>query len=281
MDKLNGLILSLGICLCILMSTGCKDVTEPDPIPPSEFSKNYREQLGDKIEIAIAFQQDAYPILPNIPPYDTTVYAFIQTLYDQVTFAMKIDHQSPTNDRWDPDRNWRVNIIESIDKNAFIIPGGHLYLTTGLLRHLKTEHELYYFLAFEATLMNEKFLLENLITTHNTNNLASIANGTPSPGGLTSQSLADDMAQLTFAEDIVKDVDELTAELICGTSIMRRTGLLRLLEATDDNLIWLTTRSTYPDRTNHIEVTLSESIRDCGNFETDGGYQRYVLDWLE
>ena len=127
MDKLNRLALLAGICLSILLTnTNCKDVTEPDIIPPSEFSKAYREQLGDKIEIAIAFQQDNYPILPNIPPYDTTVYSFIQTLYDQVTFAMKIDNQSATNDRWDPDRNWRVNIIESIDKNAFILSLIHI-----------------------------------------------------------------------------------------------------------------------------------------------------------
>ena len=282
MDKLNRLILFSGIALtCLLLIASCTDKKEPDLIPPSEFSKTYREQLGDNIQIAIAFQEDNYPVLPNIPPYDTTVYSFVQTLYDQVTFAMKLDNQSPTNDRWNIERKWRVTILKSNDKNAFIIPGGHLYITTGLLKTLHTDHELYYILAFEASLMNEKFLLQNLIGNYNTNTLASIANGTPAPGGVTSQTLADIMAQLTFDEGIVKKVDELTAALICNTSVMRRTGILRLLDVFDDNWIWLNTRTTYSNRDRFVETELNNRFPACGNFETEGGYQRYVLNWLE
>ena len=268
--------LLLFLCICFLPS--CQKDPDPPVIPPSEFSKLQRETLGDKVKIAIAFEEDRYPVLPNIPPYDQTVYWFVQTLYDQVTNSMRIDNQSPTVDRWELNRDWQVTILDLPEKNAFVIPGGHLYLTTGLLKSLRTEHELYYILAFEAILMNEKYLLTRIISDFNTQILASIANGSPSPNGATSQTLADELSQLEFDTELIPEIDEQASQLICETSTMKRTGLLRILNASDESWIWLQTRQTYAGRDEHL---IGMGIEDCGSFETNGGYQENVLDQLQ
>lgn len=274
--SLPGCSLLLLVCICFLPS--CQKDLDPPVIPPSEFSKLQRETLGDKVKIAIAFEEDRYPVLPNIPPYDETVYWFVQTLYDQATNTMRVDNQSPSLNRWDSNRDWEVTILDLPEKNAFVIPGGHLYLTTGLLKSLQTEHELYYILAFEAILMNEKYLLTRIISDFNTQILASIANGSPSPNGATSQTLADELSQLEFDTELIPEIDELAGQLICESSRMKRTGLLRILNASDESWIWLQTRKTFAGRDDHL---IGMEIEDCGSFETNGGYQEHVLDQLQ
>lgn len=274
---------NLGILILVLWSllsnTACQKNADPDIIPPSEFSKLQREKIGDKVKIAIAFEDEKYPVLPNIPPYDNTVYWFIQTLYNQVTNSMRIDNQSPTHDRWDFERAWEVTILDLPEKNAFVIPGGHLYITTGLLKSLRSDHELYYILAFEAVLMNEMYLFTRIVSDFNTQTLSSIANGTPSPNGSTSKSLADVLSHLDFQETVIPEIDQITAEVICKTSRMDRTGILRLLDASDDNWIWLDTRKTYAGRADNV-LQLNLNAEDCGSFETSNGYQEFVLDHL-
>ena len=261
----------------MLSFTACQKDLDPPIIPPSEFSKIQRETLGDRVKIAIAFEDERYPVLPNIPPYDQTVYWFVQTLYNQVTNTMRLDHQSPSNDRWNTDRSWEVTILNLPEKNAFVIPGGHLYLTTGLLQSLQSDHELYYLLAFEATLMSEKYLLTRIFSDFNTQVLASIANGTPPPNGATRHTLADELSQLEFDSELIPEIDALTSELVCESSRMKRNGLLRILNASDDSWTWLQTRKTYTGREQHI---IEMEVGDCGSFETSGGYQEYVLDQL-
>ncbi|MEM8908480.1 MAG: M48 family metalloprotease [Bacteroidota bacterium] len=257
----------------------CQTESEDPIIPPSEFSKSQREELGDRVKIAIAFENEQFPVIPNIPPYDESVYWFIQTLYNQVTNTMRIDNQSPSNDRWDLERNWEVIILDLPEKNAFIVPGGHLYLTTGLLKSLRSDHELYYILAFEASLMNEKYLLRRLISDFNTSILANIANGTPSPNGTTSKTVAEVLSQMDFDENIIPEIDEITGALICQSSRMNRMGILPILGAVDESWVWLNTRKSYIGRSNHV-LGLHTELSDCGSFESSGGYQEFVLDHL-
>ena len=265
------------IILQLIFHSACQKELDPPVIPPSEFSKEQRETLGDKVKIAIAFESERYPVVPNIPPYDETLYWYIQTLYNQVTNTMHLDNQSPSSNRWDISREWEIIILDLPEKNAFVIPGGHLYITTGLLKSLQSDHELYYILAFEATLMNENYLLSRIVSDFNTQVLASIANGTPSPNGSTSKTLADVLSLLDFDETIIPEVDQLTSELICETSRMKRTGIVRLLESSDDGWLWFQTRKNYIGRAQHI---IEMEINDCGTFETSGGYQENVLDQL-
>ena len=264
----------------LLLHTACQKDSDPPTIAPSEFTKDQRVILGEKVQIALAFDDENFPVLPKIPPYDTSIYWYTQTLYNQVTNSLRVDNQSSSTNRWDPNREWEITIVDFPQKNAFVIPGGNLYLTTGLLRSLDTEHQLYYILAFEAQLMNERFLLTNLIREFNTNTLANVANGQPSPNGTTSQTLAQAIANLNFEQETVIEVDEITADLICKSSRMDRLGILPLLDLADDDWIWLNTRTSYSNRSDYIQNQIGENL-DCGTFKTNGGYQRYVLNYLE
>ncbi|MEM1319315.1 MAG: M48 family metalloprotease [Bacteroidota bacterium] len=275
----NSRLLLLGVCFILLGLVACQNEVEP-PVRSSEITKAQREQLGDRIQIAIAVNEEQFPILPQVPPYDTTVYWYIQHLYQQVSFGMQLDNQSPADDRWSQDRSWKVTVLDLEERNAFVIPGGHFYVTTGLLRSLSQEYELYYLLAFEAALMNERLLLNRLVTVFNPALLVELANGAPSPNSSTND-IADISSHLVFDEEDVKEIDEKCADLICNTSIFDRLGIISLLDQLSIDDAWLINRPSYIGRADYIIRQLNTNEENCGSFQTNGGYQRYILNVLK
>ena len=272
----NKLIPFLGILLlCSVFA--CNEDIEPR-VKSSDITKLQREELGDRIQIALAINDDRFPILAPIPPYDTTVYWYVQGLYNQVTASMRQDKQSPIEDRWNLNRNWQVTILDMDEVNAFIIPGGHLYLTTGLLKQITTEHELYYILAFEALLMNERYLLNRLVTQYNPALLVDFSNGAIAPNGETGADIADVISDLPFEDEDVLELDNLVAPLICESSLFARDGILTLMSNIADEEGWFENRPNYAGRPAHIvnEVDDCEGVR----IRTNGGYSRYILEKL-
>ena len=274
----NGLLM---VILTISLLTSCQR-KEIDPLKPSEFNKELREQLGDITRVAIANDNHNFKILPNVPPYDTSVYWYVQNLYNQAINPLRIDNQSTESDRWNYDRLWRVTILDEADLNAYSIPGGHFYITTGLLKALETEHELYYILAFEASLMNEKLLLNRLISEYNTTKLQEVIKQIPTDDGTDSKTIANSLKDLDFNEEDVLETDYFTADLICLTSTYDRKGIIPILNRLENNpdFTWLQNR--YFDnasRKDFVEDVIDSN--NCGSLKTNGGYQRYILDILQ
>jgi len=282
MNIMNNRMAMLCCLISIILLSSCRDDLQSIE-NPSDFVKERREDLGDKIQVAIAQHPDEFPVLPNIPPYDTTVYWYTQTLYNQVTNGLRLDPQAADDDQWDYDRPWRVTILDNEGLNAFAVPGGHFYITTGFLKGLQTEHELYYVLAFEAMLMQEKTLLNRLISEHNTSKLSNIGRRIPNNDGTDAFTLAQTLSNLEFDDTEVRLTDELAADLICRSSIFNRLGILSILDRlqNDSEFTWLETR--YYDsatRKDYVQIVLDPE-QGCGNFIQNGNYQRYVLDVLD
>ena len=267
--------------LALAFSSCRKDPSIP---LPSDFTKEKREHLGDFVKVAISSDPVNYPILPLTNDFDST-YWYIQKLYNQVTRAMRVDGFAPEDNRWSSDRDWQVTILNQDDlKTAFITPAGHIYLSTGLLKSLTKENQLYYILAFEATLMNEKFLFNRLINQYNTTTLDDFLNGNTSNNGPTLLDIAQTISNIEFDQDVVEDIDRRAISLICKTSIFDRTGIISVLDLLDEtDTKWLQTRKSYDFR-NQLDFIMNLPVNsegDCGTFVTNGGYQKYVLDSLD
>ncbi len=265
----------------LLTFSSCRKEDVP---APSTFTKEKREMLGDQMRIAIAADPVNFPVLSYSSPTDST-YWYIQKLYNQAHNVLKIDGQSPSDDRWDRSREWQVTILDLEDvKTAFTTPGGHLYLSTGLLKSLEKEYELYYILTFEATLMHEKYLLNRLINEFNTTTLNNFVQGIPPPpGSPTLEDVANMLGELNFDEAMTSEMDEMAVSLICQTSIFDRTGIISILDHLDEaDTKWMQTRRSY-DYRNQVDYILNLPVTsgdDCGDFKSNGGYQKYVLDRL-
>jgi len=270
------------LCFALFLSVSFSCYKTIDAVPrPSDFTKANKEKIGDLVHVAILANTTEWPVLTNTPPYDTSTYWYIQKMYDQITNSMHLDVRSPEDNSWDEDRQWRVTILKNdTTKTAFTTPGGNFYISTGLLKDLQEEYELAYIMAFESVLMNENYLFNTLVNEFNTQTLKTAIAQTPSAKNTLLDEIALFISDTNYDSLAVARVDELTAEVLCTTSIFDRLGLLPLLERWDVSVKWIYTRS-YAGRTDYIQNYEFEYSDDCGNFRTDGGYQRYVLDHLE
>jgi len=210
---------------------------------------------------------EKFPLL-QVNDFNKPAFDLIQSLYDQATNVMRLDNKSSDSNRWQIDRKWRVRIINANEQIAFVIPGGDLYISRGLLKELKSESELYYVLATEATIMNERYLLREMISAYSTRTLSAIAlNQNISDSRI--KNMASELPRISFGIELMELLNYQVLELICDSSIYcpnKAAQLINQLSKTDQ---WLSTRP--------INISNHSSIK-CGNIDTKGLYQTEVLD---
>ncbi len=261
------------LALAILTPACAPD--DDDVIKPSEFTKAQREDLGDLVQGAIQSNTREYSILPDIAPYHEA-YDHLRRLYSQAYDNLRRDRHSQSSDRWDTEREWQVHILLDEQKNAFILPGGHLYLTTALLKSIHAENELYYIMAFELTLMNEKYLFNRLLNQFNTTILVNLVNGSPSPNGATPNSIAQALSTIDFEEEDIFISDEKTIDLICETSIWDPSGLIPIYASNvEQDMLWIERRD-YDGRASRVGQ-LAQRDGGCGILVSNGEYLQKVV----
>lgn len=266
--------------LLILLVAACNK--QPLDVPQAaEITKAEREELGAHLLQIIRQNPGTYPLLPDTGAY-STVYDFVQTLYNQVTVQMRLDLDAPPENRWNRDRPWQVFILDrDAAADAFVLPGGDFFITTGFLKSMEQEYELYYLLAFEADLMHENFLFDKMISAYNTLNYQALARGAAQSNGITAVEVLKDTEDLAFDENEVRQLDALTVPVICETSVYRADGVNGILQ-NDTEIVnfWLQKRMNYAGRA--MTVTgLAEENGACGLLRTNGAYEERVLGILE
>lgn len=271
---------SIFLLLPLVFMFSCDGGTFEVPAP-EEFTKQNREKLGELLQNAIS-ENNLYSILPNQPPYDTTVYWYIQELYNQATLPMRLDNLSPSNDRWNQERDWNIRVV--LDDNsafAFTLPGGDFYISTGFLKKFEEDFELYYVLSFESLLMNEGNLLTRMIEEYNSLTLVNIIQGKATANNISAKIIAEELPELIFETSLVRELDSKTVKEICKTSVFERQGIVLLLNEYDKFQIeWLRTRETYETRAQDIPFYSTEAGLVCGDIRNTGKYKQYVLDFL-
>ena len=265
------------LLIIVLLLAACDDRVETG-ILPKDFTKEKRELLGDLIELSLESNLDM-KMLPDEPPYDI-VYDHIQRLYNQVTNEIRLDTQSPEANQWNKNREWKVDIINEPEaKFAYIIPGGHVCLSTGLLLSLDDSYELYYILAFEASLVHGRYLLNKLFQEYRIDRLDDFLKGVPESDGVTFDEFANGLKWIQFDETIIEEVDALAVNTICKSSRYSRLGIIQILEVLEESDQWLNTRPSYDNRynSNYIENLGIEKGVECGDFRFGNKYEDKVL----
>ncbi|MBI1224701.1 MAG: hypothetical protein GC192_05655 [Bacteroidetes bacterium] len=268
--------LALLIITSFLFTT-CQNDLENLPTEQA-FTKEKLERLGDMLRNELLKQ---YEVLPQLSPYDTSIYWYLQTMYEQATSSMHLDRQSPVYNKWDQDRKWKVYILKSDDQQlAFTLPGGDFFISTGMLKCLQKDYELYALLSFEAALMNEGYLLAQWTMEYNSLTINNLIEGNDQPNPLTAEVLAEKMTSFVFETKTIEAVDKAAIENTCSTSILDPVGLVPFLgNANFENSKWLQTRPSYDGR---VEMLPEMADHFCQNDQLGvGNYQRFVLNVLE
>lgn len=241
------------------------------------FTKDKLETLGSMLQRELLKHQE---ILEETPPYDTSVYWYVQTLYQQATSIMHLDKQSPGNNRWNQQRQWKVYIIKNDSEHlAFTLPGGDFFVSTGMLKSFQKDYELFALLSFEAALMHDGHLLTQWIKEYNSLTIKNLIENNDQPNALTAELLAQEMTSFVFEPEVVETVDKAAIENTCNTSILSPMGLLPYLTNADfSSKNWLKTRPSYDGRNSILPEHAEEG---CAGRQQGSNYQRFVLDILE
>ena len=266
------LLLGVGI-------SGCKRPAAPAPYVLEEISNAQRELLGKRISLAILTQPDLYPLRSSAGSNNEVIYNYLQAYYDQANYFYRLAEENEITGKWNPNRQWRVYILETEVADAFTIPGGDFFITEGLLAQLNNESELFALMSFEASLIQSGVILSELAGQYVAEDFIDLLELGTSEGGLNRQDLLIGFQEINYEVDQIINIDEMAAMHICDASAFRKQSLSQLIKSFPINADspWLNQKS-FGGRIEKIESF--SSAPNCGNRITDGSYQTNVLDLL-
>ena len=261
----------------LLVTTNCTEEFEPGPTP-EDITKEKRERLGNLLHEAILSAPNDFPLLDRSERGDSVIQNYLQTLYNQATNRIRLDRTSIIDNRWDLDRSWQVTIIDDPNRFAFSAPGGFFYISSGFLASLGKGYEIYFLMAFEGINISEEFLLNSLIREYSISTLLSLTDQPEAFSPLAFTEIVDFIRkELIYDSSIVQEIDGLTAQLICETSVFNRFGIIPILDVIDFREQWRETRPSYSDRLEYINAL---RVDRCGEIKSTGAYKKFVLENL-
>ena len=270
---IKGLLILL-LSYFIFTASTCVESVEPG-LTSADFTKEKREVLGDLLKQTIEASPEEYVLLNRRSKRDSVIITYLQTLYDQATQEIRQDRQSTPSNRWNSERSWQVIVLADDNRYAFSLPGGHFYVSTGFLGTLSKGYEIYYLMAFEATNISGRYLIDNLISEYNTSTLLDLIEAGADTSNSTLLNIAKNLRDdLAFQDDIIKEIDRETGALICETSIFDRFGIQPILEKLSTQEQYRDTRPSYANR---LEFITELGIEGCGAIKSTGLYDRMVL----
>ena len=262
----------LGIsCLLFLLSPclffSCQEPEQVIQTDLEEFEIEHHIVIGQTMAKQIEKMPEMFNVLDSEIYHDA--YIYVDRLVSTLKLTSVVKHRD--------DFNWKVTILhDDTIQSAFTLPGGHIYIYTGLLHFLEAEHELMAVLANEIAYADKELsaialreahggvFLGDIILEKEVKNLPEVVEAFPS---------------LEFSEDKVFDADQYAITLICPFQY-DINGLQQVLSRANNNIEWLLSKNgeDLAERLAYIEEYASE----CG----EGGvtnyqqYQRKIKNFL-
>lgn len=257
-----------GVLLCILVLTSCIKSKE-NIIHQNKESFTVEEQriIGSLIKSEI-LKQDQQIIILNKNEY-AGAYRYLETLMKMLLNTTTVELRNSFD--------WDLNIIlDDNQRQAFITPGGHLFISTGLLKFISSESQLVSVIAHEIYYADTGYVVDKLKEKYS--DLADLLLNRIDPNFI--EELALNMGNLLFEEEEVLKADSYAINLLCPFQY-NALGIKTILESakTYNGFIhWLTARPSSINRINNI-VAIAQA---CGSEEETFSerYQAFIQDEL-
>ncbi|MCB9496117.1 MAG: M48 family metalloprotease [Fibrobacteria bacterium] len=124
------LVLPLVVMSMSLQQCSCSEV-----IAPLFVSEADEERLGGEFDAQLRAQSDSFPIFKPSNAAERALETYLDSLFQIV------HDRVPAEDRPGYYNNFKFTIIDKDVENAFAVPGGYVYLYTGILSSMKSEAE--------------------------------------------------------------------------------------------------------------------------------------------
>jgi predicted Zn-dependent protease len=212
-------------------------------------------KLGLQARQEIANNRAEYPILDS-NKY-ACAYQHIRRVTQYILASGKVKHRH--------EFDWKVHIIHD-DKtlNAFVLPGGAIYVYTGIIKYLDTEDELAGVLGHEIAHADNRHQTKNLTKIYGVAILSEIVLGQkPSElsnilGNLTGKAVTSKFSRISEAEADAKSVEYLASG--GHYSCMGVAGFFKKLsnEKAAQPPQWLSSHPSHENRVNEITAKAQE-----------------------
>lgn len=172
------------------------------------FSIEDDKQLGLQFSRQIEADTRQFPLLPE--QGNEEVYKFVRGLTQRLLRTGKVAHAG--------DFAWQVKIIKD-DKtlNAFAVPGGYLYVYTGLIKYLDSEDQLAGVMGHEIAHAALRHSTQQMTRIYGLDALRQIVTGKSDPSLLAQIAL--ELISLKFSRTHESQADEHSVIYLCGTSL--------------------------------------------------------------
>lgn len=247
-------MIRLSFILSVLLIVSCKEPTENIiHLNKESFSPEEEKTIGASLKETILSLPEEFPVL------DKSNY---QNAYDYVStlFRMLLNTEDVTLRE---DYDWDVTIINDDEtRTAFITPGGHFFIYTGLLKALNTESELVSVFSHEIYYAEKGYVVKRLKEEYS--DLADILLENIDPPFL--EDLAKDMKYISFSPSEVNKADKFAINLLCPFQY-DATGLKSILDIAENSgkkVDWLSIRPGTENRKDEI----LDMAKSCGEEES-------------
>ena len=210
--------------------------------------------MGQQVSEEIASNPTEYPVLSE-EEYPEA-YQYLENIVARILTSEDIAYKE--------EFAWEVKIIDQDVLNAFAVPGGYIYVYTGLIKYLDKEDDLAGVLAHEIAHVDQRHSTQQLQKAYGLQILLSVALGN-NPGQLEqiAAALAGNLATLKFSREAEKEADEYSVyylddtDYACNGAYSFFQKLINSDEA-GDTPAFLSTHPDPKDRIQDINATAQE-----------------------
>jgi len=244
-------LLFFGLLFSLLFTACRNEVLVPISLFLDEYTPEHNLQIGNAIDAEVKL---IYPILSREEIPQATAY--LQRMMDIIITTPNFTGRTIYD--------WQISIIPDDDKStSFILPNGHLYIHSGLLRYLETESQLISLLAHEFAYVEKgmaTLLLESKFSSKQELGDIVLDNGQADV-----EAIAQAFPSLVYDKMDVEKADEFSIEVLCPFLYEAR-GIVKIIEKSEEfpeeNLEWLEMRPAEDndERINRINIMADE----CG-----------------
>lgn len=162
--------------------------------------------LGKEFSKQIESDPKTYPLLPEAG--NEEVYRYIRGITTKLLNTGKVAYTK--------EFAWQVKIIDDNKTlNAFAVPGGYLYVYTGLIRYLDTEDQLAGVMGHELAHAAQRHSTQQMTKIYGLDAIRQIATGNQDPGVLGQLALG--LVSLKFSRKHEAEADNYSVTYMCGT----------------------------------------------------------------
>lgn len=235
------------------------------------YTPRYDQRLGDKMKREIENAPLTYPLLAEAE--HQRIYDYVNGIVDTLLNTGLL--------RYKNDFAWEVKLIDDAEVlNAFVTPGGYIYVYTGLIQYLDSEDQLAGVLAHEIAHADLRHASRQMTQKNSLSTVLLVTGGVAGTDLLTD--IGASLVSLKFSRAFEKEADRMAIRILCATNYQADglAGFFEKLESNGNGRL-PAFLSTHPNPGKRVEkIKKSAADLNCQGTTTNRRTYQRMKRWL-